>query len=88
MRRIEMQKVLGQTVVGKLIAIGLPMDEDHTRRFVRVVLRMAARVLIDLKAPPEVFLRLATQCYLEELKAPEPSVIPRLPELSSGAEAN
>jgi len=88
MERIELQVKLGEAVKGKMSALGIPMDADHTRRFVRVCLRMAARVFIDLQAPPQAFLALAMACFEDELKAQEPSPVPSLPTASDEEELN
>jgi hypothetical protein len=81
MERKELQNALGEVVVDKMAALGVLMDQDHTRRFMRVCFRMAARVCIRHKVPPPVFIQMAMGAFADEMKAEEPSLVP--PELKA-----
>jgi len=47
MERAELQVVIGKAVSETLVANGVVLDGDHTIKLVRVLVRAAARLLLD-----------------------------------------
>ena len=74
--RKELQTAIGEAVVEKMSALEALMDQDHTRRFMRVCFRMAARVCIRHNVPPQVFVQMAMGSFADEMKADEPATVP------------
>jgi hypothetical protein len=81
--RVELQSLVGNAVIDVLKEAGVVPKEDHLRRLTRVLLRGAARILIDYKVPVTIFVHMAVEAWNEEQKSTQPAPVPNMAHIDA-----
>ena len=77
--RVELQQHVSEAVCAKFTELGAALTGDHARRLARVLMRMAARIMINHNAGPGDFLGLAMLCLQQESQTDTPAALPQSP---------
>ncbi len=80
MERRDLQPLVGQAIGQALTTANVPLDGDHRRRLVRVLLRAAARLVIDVGVPAPVFIAMAVEALGREANTSFPAAVPETPK--------
>lgn len=64
--RVEIQAALAPVVEAKFEEMNMPDDDDHARRKIRSVARIAAKIAIDKGCPPPNWIAICIEAYHKE----------------------
>jgi hypothetical protein len=64
--RSEIQAALEPVIEAKLSEMNVPDDDDHTRRKVRTLARMGAKIAISKGCNPQAWMAICYEVYVKE----------------------
>lgn len=64
--RTEIQAALEPVVEAKIAEMDMPDDDDHARRKVRSIARIAAKIALSKGCPPQNWMAICVEAYQKE----------------------
>lgn len=83
MERKDMQPLVTKVLSSWVESAEIPADLDHRRRLARVLLRQAARIVLNAGASAQTFMVLCLECVQQEMKEekyPTADLFPSVPK--------